>query len=178
MFSFSEYYEKKTTFFLFDVIIVVLSSGLFLVCSPSLHPFLFFPIYHMFTLENCFKSTNYFLCSNCITLMFQLIFVKNFVLCFYCVSFIGVTWSSCLSWSLAFHGSSFPERLCVCVCVCVCISVCLRMYIIHFECYSFSMYIDQALQCSILGSKVEDIIMILLLCFVIALSLFLQLFIR
>ena len=73
---------------------------------------------------------------------------------------------------------SQKDCVCVCVCVCVCISVCLRMYIIHFECYSFSMYIDQALQCSILGSKVEDIIMILLLCFVIALSLFLQLFIR
>ena len=170
---------EKIFFFLFDVKIVVLSSGLFLVWFwlwfsflPSLHPFLFFPIYHMFTLENCFKSTNYFLCSNCITLMFQLIFVKNFVLCFYCVSFIGVTWPSCLSWSLAFHYSSFLERLCVCVCMCVCISVCVRMYIIHFECHSFSMYIDQALQCSILGSKVEDIIMILLLCFVITLSIF------
>ena len=66
--------------------------------------------------------------------------------------------------------------MCVCVCVYVCISVCICMYIIHFECYSFGMYIDQALQCSILGSKMEDITMILVLCFVIALSLFLQLF--
>ena len=139
---------------------------------PSLHLFLFFPIYHMFKFENCFRYTNYFLCSKCITLMCQLIFIKIFVLCFYCVSVIGVTRPSCLSWFLVFHGSSFLERLCVYVCVCVC------MYIIHFECYSFGMYIGQALQCSILGSKMEDITIILLLCFVIALSLFLQLFIH